>query len=68
MQIKSTLKKLMMAGACALLAPLSAMAATTGELSMSSPEVQKAVSLLRGVKSPKELLARGGEQQGRRGE
>jgi len=44
MQIKSTLKKLMMAGACALLAPLSAMAATSGELSMSSPEVQLAVA------------------------
>ena len=44
MQIKSTLKKLMIAGACALLAPLSALPATTGELSMSSPEVQTAVA------------------------
>jgi carboxyl-terminal processing protease len=32
------------------------------------PEVQKAVSLLRGVKTPKELLVRASEQQGRRGE
>jgi carboxyl-terminal processing protease len=36
-------------------------------IAQDQPEVQKAVSLLRGVKTPKELLARAGEQQGRRG-
>jgi carboxyl-terminal processing protease len=35
---------------------------------LDAPEVQKAVELLRGVRTQKELLARVGQQQGRRGE
>jgi hypothetical protein len=35
---------------------------------LDAQEVQKAVELLRGVKTQKELLARVGAQQGRRGE
>ena len=35
---------------------------------LDAPEVQKAVELLRGVKTQKELLARVSAQQGRRGE
>jgi carboxyl-terminal processing protease len=42
-------------------------AAEQRRIAQDLPEVQKAVSLLRGVKTPKELLARSGGQQGRPG-
>lgn len=43
-------------------------AAEQRRIAQDLPEVQKAVSLLRGVTTPKELLARSGGQQGRPGE